>query len=81
MNLNDLNGVSGSQSVLLRHVVLFILARNCQLRIIFFHSHIFMFYWECIEKEKLAHILTEFIFKWSKDFYQGRNIVHVTQSK
>lgn len=50
-----------------RFVMLFILARDSQLRIVFFHSHVSGFFvWRgCCERKKLADTLTQIVLKWS----------------
>lgn len=67
MNLIDVNEVNGSYCVLLRLVMLFILASDSQLRIVFFHRLLVVFF-VFLFFEKLA---TQIVFKWSWTFFRA----------
>jgi len=55
-----------------RLVVLFILASDSWLKIVFFHSHVLgAFGKENRREEKLADTLTEIVYKWSWSFIRA----------
>lgn len=57
-----------AQGALLSRFVMFVLASNSRLRIVFFHSHFWRVFFQeggSVEKEKLADNPTQIVFEWS----------------